>query len=162
MKYKKMTRVDYIAIHCSATPTGRDFGAADIRRWHLERGWRDIGYHYVIRLDGTVEKGRPDDMPGAHEPRINRNAIAICLIGGSPPANSAAYKKGLGENTYTPEQWDALKTLVSTLKQKHPAAEVLGHRDVPSVRKACPSFDARKWWRLVSEEPEGDHDFTQL
>lgn len=141
-----MTRIDFIAVHCSATPAGRDIGAADIRRWHREKGWRDIGYHYVIRLDGTVEKGRPDNQPGAHEPRINRNSISICLVGGSPPVGSAAYKKGLGEDTYTPEQWEALRELVALLKVKHPDAEVLGHRDVPGVNKACPSFDVRKWW----------------
>lgn len=149
MNYRKMTRIDFIAIHCSATPAGRDIGAADIRRWHRERGWRDIGYHYVIRLDGTVEEGRPDDMPGAHEPKINRSSIAICLVGGSPEPGTPAHRKGLGENTYTPAQWKALEALVRKLHAKHPRATVLGHRDVPGVAKACPSFDAKSWWEEV-------------
>lgn len=142
-----MTRVGFIAVHCSATPaTATTVDAAEIRRWHRAKGWRDIGYHYVIKRDGTVEKGRADNVPGAHEPRINSHSIAICLIGGSPPAGSAEAKKGLGENNYTPDQWASLLTLVGTLHAKHPSAVVLGHRDVPGVRKACPSFDVKAWW----------------
>src|SRR3546814_4556433 len=121
-----------MTIHCSATPAGGkndNIGASDIRQWHRAKGWRDIGYHYVIKRDGTVEKGRPDDQPGAHEPRINARSIAVCLVGGSPPIGSAEYKKGLGENNYTPAQWASLKTLVTSLHVKHPKAEVLGHRD---------------------------------
>lgn len=141
-----MNRIDFIAIHCSATPADRDIGAADIRRWHREKGWRDIGYHYVIRRDGTIEKGRPDNQPGAHEPQINRRSIAVCLVGGSPPAGSAAARKGLGEDNYTDAQWASLRKLVRELHARHPRAEVIGHRDVPGVRKACPSFDAKAWW----------------
>lgn len=144
-----MTRIDFLAVHCSATPAGgkhEKIGAADIRHWHRAQGWRDIGYHYVIKRDGTVEKGRPDDMPGAHEPRINNRSIAICLVGGAPPAGSEAHRKGLGENNFTPAQFAALQRLLRDLHEKHPTAEVLGHRDVPGVRKACPSFDVRGWW----------------
>jgi len=146
LNYKPLTRIDFIAIHCSATPATSDIGAADIRRWHRAQGWRDIGYHYVIRRDGTIEKGRPDDMPGAHEPKINSRSLSVCLVGGSPPVGSPAHKKGLGEDNFTDAQWASLKKLVTELHRKHPKAEVLGHRDVPGVRKACPSFDARAWW----------------
>lgn len=141
-----MTRIGFIAIHCSATPATMNIDAATIRGWHRKNGWRDIGYHYVIKRDGAVEKGRPDDMPGAHEPKINSQSIAVCLVGGSPPIGSEAAKKGLGENNYTPAQWASLETLVKTLHAKHPQAVVLGHRDVPGVRKACPSFDVKPWW----------------
>jgi N-acetylmuramoyl-L-alanine amidase len=146
-----MTRIDFIAIHCSATPATHDIGATEIRQWHRAQGWRDIGYHYVIRRDGTVERGRPADQPGAHEPKINARSIAICLVGGSPPVGSDAAKKGLGENNFTPAQWVSLEKLVRELHLKHPKAEVLGHRDVPGVRKACPSFDARAWWKRVQD-----------
>jgi N-acetyl-anhydromuramyl-L-alanine amidase AmpD len=145
-----MTRIGFIAIHCSATPaTSENIDAATIRSWHRKQGWRDIGYHYVIKRNGAVEKGRPDDMPGAHEPRINSQSIAICLVGGSPPIGSDAQRKGLGEDNYTDPQWASLAKLVRTLHAKHPAAVVLGHRDVPGVRKACPSFDAKAWWETV-------------
>nr|WP_294850074.1 N-acetylmuramoyl-L-alanine amidase [uncultured Sphingomonas sp.] len=142
-----MTRIGFIAIHCSATPaTSVNVDAAEIRRWHRAKGWRDIGYHYVIKWDGTVEKGRADTIPGAHEPKINSNSLAICLVGGSPPIGSKEHKAGLGEDNYTDAQWASLKTLVNDLHAKHPAAVVLGHRDVPGVRKACPSFDVKVWW----------------
>jgi N-acetylmuramoyl-L-alanine amidase len=145
-----MTRIGFIAIHCSATPaTSVNIGAADIRQWHRKQGWRDIGYHFVIKRDGTVETGRPVGMPGAHEPKINSQSIAICMVGGSPPLGSPEQKKGLGENNYTPPQWASLKKLVSDLHAKHPSAVVLGHRDVPGVRKACPSFDVKSWWAEV-------------
>lgn len=150
MNYKPMTRIGFIAIHCSATPaTSENIGAADIRNWHRKAGWRDIGYHYVIKRDGTVEKGRPDDMPGAHAPQINNQSISICLVGGSPPIGSPAHKKGLGENNFTPAQWASLTRLVRTLHAKHPNAEVLGHRDIRGVNKACPAFDAKKWWETA-------------
>lgn len=141
-----MKRIDFLAIHCSATPATSDIDAAEIRRWHRAQGWRDIGYHFVIKRDGTVEKGRDVTTPGAHEPKINARSIAICMVGGSPKIGSPEHKKGLGENNYTAAQWASLKTLVTELHLKHPAAEVLGHRDVPGVRKACPSFDVRSWW----------------
>jgi N-acetylmuramoyl-L-alanine amidase len=147
--YKDMNHIGFIAIHCSATPNDakhQNIDAATIRQWHRAKGWRDIGYHYVIKRDGTVEKGRADNIPGAHEPRINANSLAICLVGGAPPLGSPAEKAGLGENNYTDAQWHSLLTLVTDLHSKHPNAVVLGHRDVPGVRKACPSFDAIPWW----------------
>lgn len=145
-----MTRIRFIAVHCAATPADLDIGAPEIRSWHRAKRWRDIGYHYVIRRNGVIEKGRPDDMPGAHEPSINSNSISICLVGGAPKVGSPAHSKGLGENNFTPAQWSSLEKQVRALKAKHPDAEVIGHRDVPGVRKACPSFDARKWWSAIN------------
>lgn len=140
-----MTRIDYLVVHCSATPAALDIGAAEIRKWHRERGWRDIGYHYVIRRDGTVETGRPETTPGAHEPKVNRSSVAVCLVGGSPPSGTPAARKGLGENNFTPAQFEALAALLGVLRKKYPKAEILGHRDIPGVRKACPSFDVKSW-----------------
>ena len=114
-----MRPVDTIVIHCSATPAGRDVGAEDIRRWHRAQGWRDIGYHWVVRLDGTVEPGRDESQPGAH-------------VAGHTPAD-----------TRTEAQKASLRALVARLRSRYPAARVVGHRDLdPS--KACPSFDAKK------------------
>lgn len=150
MNFRKRTRTDFIAIHCSAHPAGSDkIGASDIRRMHRERGWTDIGYHYVIRTNGTVEPGRPEDTYGAHEPSINSRSVAVCLIGGSPPIGTEAHRKGLGENNYTPAQWASLEKLVTQLHAKYPTAAVVGHRDIPGVKKACPSFDAKAWWETV-------------
>jgi N-acetyl-anhydromuramyl-L-alanine amidase AmpD len=126
----------------------------DIRQWHKSRGYLDVGYHYVITRTGEIQKGRPDTMHGAHEVRINRRSISVCLVGGSPPIGSDEHRKGLGENNFTDDQWFALAKLIQVLAQEHPDAEVLGHRDVEGVRKACPSFDAKQWWEAVSTHIE--------
>src|SRR3546814_15181327 len=128
----------FFAIRGTEKPAGGkhdNIGASDIRLWHRAKGWRDIWYHYVIKRDGTVEKGRPDDQPGAHEPRINARSIAVCLVGGSPPIGSAEYKKGLGENNYTPAQWASLKTLDPRIHVKHPKEEFHGQPHVHAERR---------------------------
>ena len=77
-----MRNINEIIVHCAATPEGKDFTVADIRRWHKARGWSDIGYHYVVYRDGSVHKGRPVSKVGAHVRGRNRNTIGICYIGG--------------------------------------------------------------------------------
>lgn len=130
----------YIAIHCSATRPALDVGVKEIRQWHKNQGWEDIGYHFVIRRDGRVEKGRPVDNVGAHVAGYNSTAVGVCLVGG---VSQKDYTKP--ENNFTPEQWTSLKTLVASLVAKYPGAVVWGHRDFPKVQKACPSFDAKTW-----------------
>ncbi len=132
-----MRPVDTIVIHCSATPAGRDVGAEDIRRWHRAQGWRDIGYHWVVRLDGTVEPGRDESQPGAHVAGHNERSIGVCYAGGvSADGHTPA-------DTRTEAQKASLRALVARLRSRYPAARVVGHRDLdPS--KACPSFDAKK------------------
>lgn len=141
MNYKPIARVDFIVVHCAATPEGRDLTVQDIDRMHRQRGFKKVGYHYVIRLDGTVDKGRPDDEPGAHAQGVNSRSLGICYIGGI-----AADKAMTPKDTRTPAQTAALAALLTHLTAAHPRAEVLGHRDLPNVHKACPSFDVRKWW----------------
>lgn len=137
------SRTDYIVLHCSATRAIQDIGAKEIRQWHKARGWKDIGYHYVIRRDGTVETGRkPDDSIGAHVAGHNSNTLGICLVGGL--ANAAPYKP---ENNFTPTQWTALKALLTKLLKKYPGGKIRGHRDFKGVTKACPCFDAKSWAR---------------
>lgn len=137
MDRRKIT--DSIVIHCSATPKGRDHTAGDIRRWHRQRGFEDIGYHFVVRLDGSVETGRREDLAGAHcvEQGMNRRSIGICYIGGM----SADMKHP--EDTRTPAQQHALRTLIEKLMRKYsiPMERVFGHRDFAA--KACPCFDVK-------------------
>jgi N-acetyl-anhydromuramyl-L-alanine amidase AmpD len=134
-----MRRIDYIAIHCSATRASADVGAAEIRRWHVkDNGWKDIGYHYVIRRDGRLEDGRPLEEVGAHVSGYNSASIGICLVGGIGA-------DGRAENNFVPAQWETLKSLVSKLKHRFPKAVIQGHRDFPLVRKDCPCFDAKAW-----------------
>ncbi len=135
-----MRPIDTIILHCSATPPDMDIGAAEIDIWHKGRGWKRIGYHFVIRRNGTVERGRPLAQIGAHVEGHNRRTIGICLVGGvrdhgaHPPA----------ENNFTPAQWAALRALVVDLLGHFPKAGVIGHHDV-EPHKACPSFDVRAW-----------------
>jgi N-acetylmuramoyl-L-alanine amidase len=129
-----MRAINKVIIHCSATPEGRYHDVDDIRRWHLARGWSDIGYHYVILLDGTIQAGRPVRRSGAHCRGQNSQSIGICYIGGTDALNSP-------KDTRTPEQRSSLKTLVSNLKRLHGHFTVHGHNEYSS--KACPSFDVR-------------------
>lgn len=139
-----MRKITHIVIHCSATPEGKVFTAANIDRWHRAIGWRKIGYHAVIRLDGTVEQGRADSEIGSHVAGHNRNSIGICYIGGTD-ANSKP------KDTRTPAQKAAMARLVHEYVKKYPGAKVCGHRDFPGVKKACPSFDATGWWAVESQ-----------
>lgn len=146
MTWKTIRSVDFIVIHCSATRASQDdVDAAVIRGWHRKQGWLDIGYHYVIKRDGTVEKGRADTVPGAHARGFNECSLGICLVGG------VAEDGKTPEANFTAWQWESLRKLVTELKQRYPLAEVLGHRDLPNVNKACPSFDVRSWWQQYAE-----------
>lgn len=138
-------QVRYLIVHCSATNPRQDIGAEEIDRWHRKRGWRKIGYHYVIRRSGVVELGRMLDEAGAHAFGYNASSIGLCLVGGVSAARSGV-PGGVPENNFTPEQFEALKWKLEELLQRFPKAEILGHRDLPGVTKACPSFDVRAWW----------------
>jgi len=124
-----------IILHCADTPEGREVSTAEIRRWHTEeRGWSDIGYHWVVELDGSVHAGRPEERSGAHCKGHNRDSIGVCYVGG-------ADADGDPKDTRTPEQKSALASLLSEILDRYPEAKVYGHRDFSE--KACPSFDAK-------------------
>jgi N-acetylmuramoyl-L-alanine amidase len=134
-----MRQIDGIVVHCSATPAGKPFRAADIDRWHREKGWDGIGYHFVIPLDGSIEPGRDLASAGAHVSGHNARTIGVCYIGGMNAQNTAA------ANTLNAEQADALELLLRGLRAKWPKATIRGHRDYPKVAKACPSFEVQAW-----------------
>ena len=140
-------QIDYIVIHVSATREGQDFDVNDIRNWHKNRGWSDVGYHYVIKLDGTIQAGRPEDQVGAHVSGHNSNSIGICLIGGLDAW-------GKPKDTRTPAQTKSLIGLIRDLLERYRGARVLGHRDFPNVATACPCFDVIPWWNSISDQPE--------
>ena len=128
---------DYIVIHCAATKPSMDIGADTIRDWHVNgNGWRDIGYHLVIRRDGSVEKGRDINDSGAHAAGYNSKSIGLCLVGGMAEDNSA-------ENNFTAQQWTSLLAKVKELIVDYPSAKVIGHNEISE--KECPSFDVQKW-----------------
>lgn len=142
-----MRPITALVVHCSATPAGKPFRAADIDRWHREKGWAGIGYHFVIPLDGSVEPGRELAEIGAHVEGHNRDTIGICLIGGVDATGKPA-------NTFNQRQFDALEHQLNALRAKWPKARICGHRDFPNVNKACPSFDVRAWCRTKGIDPK--------
>ncbi len=129
-----MRRTPLLVIHCSATPPSMDIGVSEIDQWHKDRGWRGVGYHYVVRRDGTVEKGREDHVVGAHAKGYNSKSLSICLVGGVDADTKP-------QDNFTPEQKNALRTLIKELRGKYDIYSIVGHRDLPGVAKACPSFD---------------------
>jgi len=129
--------INLIVIHCADTPEGRDISTDEIKRWHMEeRGWSDIGYHYVVELDGKICKGRPEEVAGAHARGYNSTSIGVCYVGG-------ADKDGNAKDTRTESQKQSLDTLLEGLLVNYPDAQIVGHRDLDNG-KACPSFDAKK------------------
>src|SRR3546814_19322645 len=75
-------KINLIVVHCSATREGQPHTAADIDRWHRAQGWNGIGYHWVVRLDGTVEIGRPQPIAGSHVKGHNAPSIGVVYVGG--------------------------------------------------------------------------------
>ena len=137
-----MRKITKIIVHCADIPEGRDDKAADIRRWHKARGFNDIGYHYVIDLDGTIEPGRDVSVAGAHCTGHNADSIGVCYIGGADTDMKP-------KDTRTEEQKTALRLLLKYLVQKHPGAKIYGHRDFSN--KSCPSFDAKTEYEELCE-----------
>ena len=139
-----MREIRDIVVHCSATKNGDGrITIKDIDRMHRERGWKRVGYHYVIHVDGTIHIGRSVEEIGAHVQGSNATSIGICMIGTSQ---------------FTKAQWSSLGALVRALHMRFPAANIVGHRDFsPDLNgdgiiqprewlKTCPGFDVRTWW----------------
>ena len=139
-----MRTVDTIIIHCAATPDGRPNTIRDVDAWHRQFGWMrswkhrqswqshltSVGYHYFIRVDGVAEPGRHLNEIGAHAGGHNSTSIGICLAGTS---------------RFTTHQWDTLRDLVEDLQHQFPGSRVIGHRDLPDVKKSCPGFSVADW-----------------
>lgn len=135
--------IDTLIIHCAATPNGRPHSIEEIDLWHRERGFArklvhvavhrpdlaNVGYHYVIPLDGTTEEGRSLAEVGAHAAGHNLRSIGVCLI---------------GTDQFTPVQWGALRSLAHALRIHIPHLRIIGHRDV-NPGKTCPGFDVADW-----------------
>ena len=130
-----------IIVHCTATPEGKDFTVDDIRRWHKEQGWSDIGYHYVIYRDGSIHEGRDVRYSGAHCTGHNANSIGVVYVGGVGKNGKTT------KDTRTKAQKKALLQVMRTLRAAYPSARIYGHRDF--AKKDCPSFDAREEYKSV-------------
>ena len=124
-------RIEMLVVHCSDTPDDDPIGAMEIQEMHLGFGWDGIGYHQVIRRDGTREAGRPEYWQGAHVKGVNDRSLSVCLI---------------GRNEFTEAQMNSLAALLFDWTARYPDARVLGHRDAAETHKTCPNFDAAAWW----------------
>ncbi len=127
-----MRKIDSIILHCSATPEGKDFTLEDIDRWHRQKGFAKIGYHYIIYRDGTVKTGRLVNEVGAHCVGHNLHSIGICYIGGCAADGKTP------KDTRTPQQKASLQQLLTQLHREFPEAKLYGHYQF--AHKACPSF----------------------
>ena len=132
-----MRHITLIVIHCSAVKPDQQSSAAQIDSWHRQRGFHlGIGYHYVIRRDGTLEMGRPEYMVGAHCKNHNQHSIGVCYEGGLDIRGNPA-------DTRTEAQKRTMRQLVDELHQRYPKAIVVGHHNLNPL-KACPCFDVIK------------------
>lgn len=123
--------------HCTATPEGKDYTVADIRAWHKERGFSDVGYQYIVYRDGRVMLGRPVGQIGAHCEGHNSGTIGCSYVGGLSADGKTA------KDTRTPAQRASMLWLTRQLIARHPGVKrVTGHNQY--ANKACPSFDVRK------------------
>ena len=136
-----MRSINKIIVHCSATREGQAISVDTIRQWHLARGWSDIGYHYIVHLDGSISYGRDINKSGAHTKGHNEDSIGLCYIGGVEADGKTP------KDTRTPEQKESLLVLIKVLKKLNSSAVVDGHRAFAA--KACPCYDARTEYKDV-------------
>lgn len=155
IRFKKSKRtITDIVVHCTATKAGKDFTVTEIRAMHKARGFSDIGYHYLVRLDGRIEPGRDVDVIGAHVSGHNSHSIGVSYVGGLDASGKA-------KDTRTENQKNALLNLLMMLRKLYPKATISGHRDFSPDKngngivepsewiKDCPCFDARKEYAAV-------------
>jgi len=140
-----MRPISEIIIHCTATradwwgKSATKDKVAEVRRWHMQdRGWKDIGYHFLIDRDGTLVEGRPLDQVGAHTQGHNSGTIGVSLFGGFGSAATDKFS-----DHFTPEQDKALRALIAKLCDTYKITKVSGHNEYAS--KACPGFAVTKW-----------------
>ena len=134
-----MRKLDRIILHCTATPEGRHVDVDTIRVWHKARGWSDVGYHFVIYIDGSVHAGRAVEKTGAHVSGHNATTIGVVYVGGTDAAGKA-------KDTMNAAQETAFVNLVKHLRDQFGPLTLHGHNEYAA--KACPSFkvkDKFKW-----------------
>ena len=137
---QKMRRIDYIVVHCTDTIEGVDWKIDDVRKWHMQgNGWNDIGYHYLIYLDGTIAPGRAESVVGAHVKGYNQHSIGISYVGGKEKGTMRS------KDTRTDAQKKSMLRLLESLKSRYPNAKIVGHRDL--ANRNCPCFDAKKEYK---------------
>jgi len=150
-------KLEYLVLHCTATPEGRKISSETIRKWHTApkpegRGWRQIGYSDMIHLDGGLENLTPFNQDGIVEgwevtngvKGINSVSRHVTYVGGVNKDNTYA------KDTRTPEQKDTMEVYVKYMVKRHPDIKIAGHNQFAS--KACPSFDTVEWCKSIGIE----------
>ena len=149
-----MRTISRIFIHCAYTPADMDIGVQEITKWHTDpppkgKGWADIGYHYVIRRNGVVEKGRPIEEEGAHAKGHNGDSIGICLVGGKIGVKKAGFN-------FTRAQMVAVEEMCAILcvQYKLTFNNIHGHNEVSN--RDCPCFDVQAYlnWEIHAKEED--------
>ena len=154
MTHRNIDKIKRIIVHSSATRAGMDVGRDEIHQWHKERGFVAVGYHFVIRRDGSIEKGRDITCVGAHAKGHNLDSIGICMVGGLSENRGP-------EDNFTDAQFKSLLSLIDWLQAfilEVPVGEddvVLGHRQVSAT--LCPSFDVPAKLRELRDAPAPDY-----
>lgn len=142
-----MRQIDMIVVHCTATrpewqsEQTTEAKVAEVKKWHTDKGWSDVGYHYLIDRNGVIVEGRPVERSGAHAKGFNKNSIGIALFGGHGGTANDAF-----EENFTDAQDRSLRRLIAQLRMEFPnVTQIVGHNDLPNVTKACPTFRVNKW-----------------
>ena len=139
-----MRNINEIVVHCTATrpdwwsDRSTEEKTREVRQWHLDRGWKDIGYHWLIDRDGTVVKGRDESVVGAHVKDHNANSIGVSLFGGHGGSNDDKF-----QDNFTPEQDASLRQLIRDIKDRHNITKTSPQNEYGN--KACPCFPVTNW-----------------
>ena len=149
-----MAELKYLVIHCTATPEGRDVTPEDIRQWHTSpvsaggRGWKQVGYTDLIRLDGTVERLVNNNEDANVDPwEITNGAKGYNSISRHIVYAGGCDKSNKPKDTRTAAQEKALVAYVKDFHRRHPSVRIIGHNEIAA--KACPSFDVQKWLKSI-------------
>ena len=137
-----MRDINRIILHCTATTEGKDYSVETIRQWHLKRGWSDIGYHFLIGLDGTIHLGRDVFKQGAHTLGENKTSIGVAYVGGLDAQNKP-------KDTMTEEQEKGFLVLYNSLIIVFGQLGLYGHNEFSN--KACPSFRVKEKYQYLTE-----------
>ena len=152
-----MSRMKYLVLRCTATPEGREVTSKEIRHWHTDpvskggRGWKQVGYTDLFHLDGTVERLVRNNEDAEVDPWEVTNGAA----GYNSVSRHVVYAGGVAKDGKTPKdtrtagQLKAMRDYVRDFHERFPQIRIVGHRDLPGVKKACPSFDVKAWLESI-------------
>ena len=152
-----MASMKYLVLHCTATPEGREVTSGEIRHWHTDpvkkggRGWKQVGYTDMIHLDGRVERLVRNNEDAEVDPwevtngakGYNTVSRHVVYVGGVSKDGKTA------KDTRTEAQLKAMTAYVRDFHARFPQISIVGHGELPGVKKACPSFDVAAWLRSI-------------